>query len=285
MSSRTTSSWGDIRHGVAVLIAGFIGSMAGFLAVVSVPIGIMTSPLESTFGWTRAEIGSLALIAGVTLGFSGLFSGWLTDKFGPRLVVGIATPLLTITILLMYFEASGGADLNKMRLLYILAGFFGSGTTPVVYGRAIAGRFSSGRGLALGLITLGGAVATIGAPLLIGGVIVPKFGIATVYLSLAIISILPLPFALAFFQRKRELPASATSAIPTLTGAARLSVFRTRVFWQISIPFLLLALCTAIINSQSAPALVDRGLELVAAAALISGFGIGSVAGRLLSGL
>jgi predicted MFS family arabinose efflux permease len=170
---------------------------------------------------------------------------------------------------------------------YLILPMLAAGTLPATWTRAVVGWFSTGRGLALGLSLV--ATGMIGAALpayltwLIG-----IGGWRAGYLGLALIPLLiGLPPAIAFF---RDPPQGATLpptdvGFPAMVGDYGFGdAIRTRSFWQMSISFVLAAICVSAVLTHAIPLLLDRGIAATVAAGLAGLFGLAVTGGRLLSG-
>lgn len=132
---------------VAASFVLFIGSFGTQLS-----FGVFLKPLAEQFGWTRAVVaGAMSLLLGVS-GFSGVFMGRLTDRYGPRRVVLPGMLAGTVSYLLLYRLGS----LWELYLLYgVGAGLYtGSTYSPLV--AALSRRFDAQRRtLAIGVALVG----------------------------------------------------------------------------------------------------------------------------------
>jgi MFS family permease len=271
----------DLLQGLPVLVAAFVGTGTGVLTIVNQSIGVLTPSLQANYGWGRGEISSLLGVTTIALAFTGLLSGWLIDRIGLRPILAVSIPLYAASQVLMSFESIHHGDINVMRMLYFLGGTVGAGTATIVYARAIAGRFTTARGIALGISALGGSLIAILIPIALGAML-PTVGLQGAYLAFAGMALIPLPFALLFFTSKNEV--KTASMTPALTGRARWSVLTSSTFWKLSLSFFLIAMTTSALSAHAIPALVDRGNTLIQAAALVAAVGVGGIIGRLLSG-
>src|SRR4029079_7112194 len=62
--------------------------------------GVMLHPLEVELGWDRATISFAVSIGLLLFGLAGPLSGWLIDRFGPRLVMlgGLALVIASMAV-------------------------------------------------------------------------------------------------------------------------------------------------------------------------------------------
>lgn len=87
-----------------VLASGIMMSW-GF-GVDTYSYGLYIEPLEKEFGWTRAQISSSASLKTVEGGLEGPFGGYITDKYGPRVVNLVGYIIAGLGLCLMYFVNS-----------------------------------------------------------------------------------------------------------------------------------------------------------------------------------
>ena len=130
----------------------------GFGSNVTVPV--LVKPFEEEFGWNRAAI-SMAYTA-LTIGAAagGLFWGTLSDKIGAKRIVAFGVVMLSGSLTLIGLQH----QLWMIYLLYFVIGGFGFACmfTPLL---ALTGLwFNRRKGLALGIVTAGGAIGQGVAP-------------------------------------------------------------------------------------------------------------------------
>jgi MFS family permease len=111
--------------------------------------GVFVLPIQTDFPvWNRADISFAISIGLVMFGFGGPLSGWLMNRFGPRLIVFIG---LLITAASMILSAS----VQQLWQLNVIFGFLsgvGTGIVGSVLGATVANRwFLKRRGLIVGI--------------------------------------------------------------------------------------------------------------------------------------
>jgi len=119
--------------------------------------GIFYDPLLKEFGWTRSQVAAALSIYLVTVGLSGPVVGRLTDRFGPRKLIGIGALLGGIVFALL----SRISSLWQFYFLYFLQGitFAGCGLVPV--NTSLASWFIKKRGTAIGVAMAGVSLGAI----------------------------------------------------------------------------------------------------------------------------
>ncbi|MCX6499467.1 MAG: MFS transporter [Arthrobacter sp.] len=268
--------YSEFKTGWPALLSATVGSAVGVTALLFYSLGSFTAALQKEFGWSRAEVSSSFLYTTIALVIFAAPLGWLLDRFGPRRVAIISVPGLTLSLfLLSQFEG----ELIYFYLLFALAGLLGSGTTSIVYTKAVNSAFFTSRGLALGITLAGLGVAALALPPLVTG-FVQSWGWRTGFTVLAVLSLLVIPFV--FFGLKGSGP-RADSA-PELVGANRADALKSRAFWTILAGFLLVGGSVPAIIPHMVPMLTDVGLAPASAAGIASLIGLGVIVGRLSIG-
>jgi len=84
-----------------VLASGIM--MSWGYGIETYSIGLYIEPLEKEFGWTRAEIGVASSLRTIEGGLEGPFGGYITDKYGPRVVNLLGFIVLGLGFCLVYF--------------------------------------------------------------------------------------------------------------------------------------------------------------------------------------
>ena len=78
--------------------------------------------LERTFGWSRSQLSFAFLLQRAESALTGPVEGWLVDRFGPRVVVGVgveATSTMSLTAMLAVEATTNAFDATEM--LWLLA--------------------------------------------------------------------------------------------------------------------------------------------------------------------
>jgi MFS family permease len=156
----TAAGWSVPRRWVVAAAATF-GMLASFGMATTVSVFI--KPFEDEFGWLRADISfAYALFsAGAALG--GLVVGWAFDRIDTRIIVVFGTIVMAAGLAALAFTS----DLATVQHIYLATGVAGFAClyTPLI---AVIGLwFDRGRGLAMGIVTAGGAIGQGMTPLLV----------------------------------------------------------------------------------------------------------------------
>jgi predicted MFS family arabinose efflux permease len=266
----------EFRAGWHTILVAAIGVCAGVTGLPFYTIGLLIRPLTAGFGWSRAGVSGAALFLQLGIVFSAPLIGGLVDRIGLHRVA-----LASLLALAAAFAALPllGSSLIAFYAAWLLLSLAGSGTTPLVWTRAVIGRFSAARGLALGLTLLGTGIAGIIAPAVIGHVIVTH-GWRTGSLALAALIACAWPIVFALLAE----PPRVASFAATAPRVALTELMREQRLVRIVVAFLLLGLGVTALIVHLVPVLAERGYsegEAVGAAAVL---GLAVMAGRVIVG-
>ena len=281
----TPGSTVETRQGYVVTAAAFCLQMLGIGSLVS--FGIFIPALEHEFGWSRATVAGAASIANLVNGVLAFGAGYLSDRYGPRIVMTIAGIILGSAYLLM----SQTQAVWQLYLAY--GGLYGIGWSAfdVVPLSTVAKRFSANRGVMTGIVKAGAGAGMFAVPLLVGG-LVSGVGWRWAFVALGVLVLVGVSTAAPFLRLKPAAAsvenASEATAPATPVGAGMgltlHQAFHTRQFWTMCVMYLLVYWCSFTIVVHISPHAVDLGLSTVAAASMISVIGISSIVGRLTTG-
>ncbi|MGH8595815.1 MAG: MFS transporter [Gammaproteobacteria bacterium] len=255
-----------------MLIAATIGCGTGASSLLYYSFGVFVEPLQRHFHWTRGEVTSALFYGsfGLVLAAPGL--GWMIDRFGTRVVALVAIPCFSAIV--VTFSRFNG-NLLAFYAMFFIAAVLGSGTTPILYTRAVAGHFDAARGLALGITLAGPGSAAI---------LLPPFMTATISThgwqhGFAVLAALAIaPWLLVYWWLDQE-PRVAWPVV--LTGMTRRQALRTRAFWTIVIGFGAVSVACSALLVHFVPMLRDAGLGAPRAARIASLIGVGVILGRV----
>jgi MFS family permease len=189
--------WRRIHVVVGATLAMALGF--GTLALTSVFI----RPLEAEFAWTRAEVsfGYAAGTIGMALG--GYVWGRVTDRVDVRILMAIGGSGMVLSVLSM-------TAVHTLWQFYLANLVLGGLGFAVLYTPLLAATkewFDRRRGVAIGIVTAGGALGQGVVPFL-ANVLIDSLGWRLTFLTLAIATILALGFTLPRITR----PVDADSA-------------------------------------------------------------------------
>jgi MFS family permease len=263
----------ELRHGWLLLVTATIGCGTGASSLLYYSFGIFVEPLQLQFQWSRGEITSALLFGSFGLILAAPVLGTLIDRFGARAIALIAIP--GFSAIVFTFSRFNG-ELPLFYTLFFVATILGSGTTPILYTRAITGHFDTARGLALGITLAGpGTAAVLLPPFMLD--VITEHDWRHGFEVLALLAIVP--WLLVFFWFGTDAP--ATLSRTPRSGMSRREALRTREFWTIAVGFGAVSVACSALVVHMVPLLRDAGLSAPRAAKVASTIGIGVILGRV----
>ena len=270
------SRWWRVAGGLSMNLA--LGTLYGW--------SVFVAPLESRFGWKRADTSMVFTIAIVVFALSFVVAGRLQDKIGP-LACSLTGGIL---VSLGFFLCAYTTSLTHLYLCFGVIGGLGNGfgyATPIP---VMAKWFPDKRGLAVGLAVGGyGAGSAIFGPLA-QLKLIPAYGLPAtfqilgcIFFVMTIAGALLLRNPLPGYLPKGWSPAAAkNSASRDFTPGEML---RTRTFYLMWAGYALGCAAGLMVISQLVPFARSAGIPGAALATMSLVVGaIGNASGRILSG-
>ena len=243
----------------------------------NIVISVFMKPFEDEFGWLRADTSMAYTMNAIGAGAGGILWGGLSDVVGPKRIGVFGAIALSLGLIAMRWQS----ELWSLYLVSFLIGAFGFASlfTPMV---ALAGRwFSTRKGLAISIVTAGGALGQ-GAVPYVAGLIITAVGWrdAAVWLGAAYLAfLLPLVVLLRAPADAANAASDARASDANLWGISH----------RISIPWLAFAsvfccICMAVPLVHLVPLGMAAGCSAQTATGLLFSAMIAAVFGRLFFG-
>lgn len=228
-------------YGYVVTAAIFGIWMTGW-GTYSTIFGVFFKPVLTDFGWSRAETTLGYSLSMLVQGALAIIMGWLTDRFGHRLVVTVFGSFLGICYLLL----SQVSSIWQFQLYYASLGAVGLSALTVPAMATIARWFVQRQGLMTGIAQAGlGVGGLFFAPF--SGWLILNYGWRSGYTVLGITILAVIIISGLFLRRDPrdigQLPDGASeirapqvekpSPGPPAAGLSLREVIRTRQFWII----------------------------------------------------
>jgi len=249
---------------------------------------VFVAPLESEFGWKRAQTSNVFTIAVVMFATSLLLAGRLQDRFGPFWMAVTGGALVSLGFFLCAYTTS----LHYLFLCYGVLGGIGNGFGFATVAPVMAKWFPDKRGLAIGLAFAGyGGGSAIFGPVA-NLVLFPHFGWRTACMMLGGIFLLMTMVGSFLMKNPPEgyLPNESTPAPTSRAASSKYEftpseILRTPAFYLMWLGFGLGSSAGLLIISQLVPFARSQGIPGVALATMTLAVGaIGNVSGRIVSG-
>lgn len=272
------------RHWPLVL-AAMVGMTVGTLPTAT--LGMFMQPLNAEFGWSRTQVSlGLTIFALVAMPLSPI-AGMLVDRFGPRRV---ALPGLLLSGACFAAFALMSGPYYQWVLIWVAYTVTSTLSRTLVWSSSISAAFSSSRGLALAVLLCGTAIATTLGPT-VTRLLIEEWGWRGGYAGLGIgWAGCALTLAALFFHDVRgpnaRISGAATQAVPPqLPGGLTVrDALRNTILQRIGLAMFLQALMGASILVHIVPMLSADGLTLAEATTVAAVVGVGSIAGKLITG-
>ena len=248
---------------------------------------VFVAPLEKEFGWKRADVSTVFIIAVFVFGLSFILAGRLQDKKGPFWISVIGGVLVSLG----FFVCSWTTSLNWLFFWFGVIGGIGNGfgyATPIP---VMAKWFPDKRGLAVGLAVAGyGGGSAIFGPLYQSWLL-PDFGwratfqiLGVIFLIMTLVGAFLLRNPPAGYKPAGWAPAPAAKAAATTYDFAPTEVLRTPAFYFMWIAYALGTSAGLMVISQLVPFARSQGAPAAIANTLFILGACGNAGGRILSG-
>ena len=283
---------GEFRKGWGTLLASFTGLAFG-VAALSFPytLGVFIEPLNTEFGWSRAQILTAGSVVSLSVGGLSLLVGWLSDRMNMRTLIISSQVAFGLAFMVM---AVGINNLPSFYALYFLMSVAGMATSAIPFAKLLTADFVYNRGLALGIAMSGTGFCALVAPPY-AAYIVESFGWRAGYAAIGLLPLLvALPASLIFIRKPGlvaaldkapESPGDPTNSVlgktpasPDIPPRSAIASYR---FWALFTIFTLGSSVMTMLLTNFIPILGDRGYSPTLAATMTGSFGITLIAGRI----
>ena len=293
MTAQPDKAERKIFYGWIILAASFVLSIAGI--GIFYCFGVFVKPFQDEFSVSRAAVSSIYSVYGLVQ-LTGVFGGWASDRFGPRLVLAISGPLTFAGFIL-------SSRVDTFWHLYITYGIIlslgGSAVFTTILS-TISRWFVKKRGLAIGLLTAGIAcgmmvmppltehlVANYGwrmAMVILGGASLAIFMITAFLIRRTPAEMNLLPYGVgqgsnSIIYQNATNTVSVPQNDPTLRQA-----LRTKEIWLFFGMFATLAVSVMMVNTHVIRYALDFGMSSAESALIVSIIGAGGMVGKIAGG-
>jgi len=253
-------------------------------------LSIFVEPMTAEFGWSRAELSGAVSLGGLLAALAAPLLGPALDRYGARLVLclavlgtGIATALLSLTqSVLVFYLLFCFARLNW-------AGPFDLG----IYG-ALNSWFVARRAFANSIASLAQMVGLVSMPV-IAGLAMAHHGWRAGWLAIGatVLTVGLLPTWLLLVSRPADIGLAPDRTVAPGDGAradaaaaepmfSRAQAVRTGAFWLLTLYTMLVYPVQAGMSLHQAAHLIERGIDPIIAASIVSSFSLMSTVSTLI---
>ena len=279
-------------YGWLMVIAGFIVLMVSWGFQLSFSVFLI--PLTEHFGWTRANTAGVFSFNYLLFGVGSIFSGKLTERFGPRAVVGVGGALMATGLIL----SAAIQNLWQFYLAYGVIIGLGASTTWGPLAATVSRWFIDRRGLAMGIMSLGISLGIIVCPPLSRSLIT-QLGWRMSFVLLGLLTgLLIIGASLLLKRDPKEKGLSPYLENPRRSREGKVSVpplaagqdwsfseaLKAGTFWRIFAANLFWLIGFYMVSVHLSAYGTDLGLSPMAAAFAISLIGGGSIFGKVSMG-
>lgn len=270
------------QHGWIVL-----PSLVGMILIGVSPytLGVMITPLEQEFGWSRAAISSGLLIPAFGSLVLAPLVGRAVDRFGSRPVALLGVPFFCAALASL---SLAGPGIYSWLALYALVGVATMFIFPHIWAAAISRRFVRNRGIALAIALAGTGVASAVMPF-VTSLLVVTTGWRGAYVGIGVLCFaVAFPIVFLLFEPGTKKGRGQTEPKP-FEPAPRKPVPWTDLtslrFLKLVAATFFFSLCACALTTNVVPILMAEGFDLVTSAKIAGLVGLGTIIGRLGGGI
>jgi predicted MFS family arabinose efflux permease len=263
------------RNGQAwLLVAAAVALLAVTMGSRSV-FGLFLSPLNSATGLGIATISFAVAVSQLAWGAAQPLAGLLVERYGAARVIAAGCALGAAASMLIPFAGSAPALVLLLAIVGIAATV---GSPSLLVGTVSAQVAPAQRGLVAGIIGAGGPLGQLVLAPATQGVILAA-GWVTAALSVAALSIVALPLALAF-RRKPGAPSPGAAR----GGATVREALASRAFWLINATFFVCGLHVFFLITHLPGVIEACGLPPAVSGIALAVLGLFNIAGSIGAG-
>ena len=272
-----------------VVATAAVGLCLSPAPLVVFSFSVFLKPLAQELHSSRATISLAFTLFNLMVGICSPVVGKLTDRFPARKVI---LPCTVACILILFASNALSAKLWEIYAFYLALGIFGSGTSIVPYSKVVSQWFDRRRGIAFGLMAVGGGMAALIMPSL-AQLLIIKVGWRLAYSTMAGLTLLVAISLIGAFLRERPedlrtapdgAPQRPMGAQGNDSGVTWREARHGATFWLVLCAYCLVGTGIHGCFIHMSALLSDRGSSLRVAALASSLIGAGAMTGRLLSG-
>jgi len=269
----------EFRRGWRVIAASLFGLMFSQATIHSGTLGVLTPELSRVFGWSRSQIQASFAVLVLSAMLSAPIAGALVNRFGPRRVLLISIPLLSLTF--MAFALVQGS-ITQFYVTAAVSACLGAGTLPMAYAKVVTTWFPKRTGAALAVAMLGpGLLATFSIPAVMW--IVATFGWRAVYISVGAMPMVMYPIVWIWLK-EQPLASRHDVRAANVVGDSLVQALKQWRLWVMGVAFMLSSFAIAGCLTNLPTLLAEAGLKRGEIMLVSPALGGCALVGRLIGG-
>ncbi|GGC15221.1 MFS transporter [Novosphingobium endophyticum] len=289
MAESSPTAAEEFRQHWKLILAAAAGF--SFTVVITSSTGLFIAPISDEFGWSRTLVSSgISITAILTFVFSPLF-GVFIDKWGVR---RLAIPGLALMVCVIASLSQLDGSTWMWFTIWTAYAVTALMTKSTVWTASVNSTFKAGRGLALGLVLSGSALAQAFTPMY-AEYLIRVYGWRMAFIVLAVtwgtvailLCLLWLKDGYEISRKMRDAAQAAGRAAGTLLDVPGLSVreaMRDPALWRIAISTFIIMTVTIGLVVHQIPILTEIGVDRRTAALYALPAGLAGIAGKLITG-
>lgn len=268
---------------VSVIASAFTGLAVGYPSSYGATATTFILPLTAEFGWGRI-IPSLMFVGSMLgIAVASLWLGKIIERYGEACVAAVSgVCMAAVMVLLGNLQGAPSIAIG----LCFFAGFLGSGTGVGLYLSILPKWFDKGLGRALAISVLGQSVGVTLMPAF-AALIIADYGWRNAYYALAGVQLFftLITAALLWWLEKSTGSRADKAKARIYTGLSFKEVVAQRSFWILAVIVFLVTMGVFGPAIHIMPLYADKGLTEALLLAVPIALGLGTLVGRLSSGI
>lgn len=237
-----THYWSRLRHAYYGwwMLAASVVAVALAAGISFWSFGLYVDPLESDFGWSRAQVSGGFSVGFLASALAAPLIGWWIDRYGPRRVILIGAVLTAASYVLL----ATTSELWQWFVYQSINNVFRQMMFFIPFQALISRWFDRRRGLAVGLLGTGFSIGgfavvpimrvVIDAVQWEGSFIVAGIVVVAVFVPISLLLVRDDPSDVGAEVDGDATPADRPAAPRVLTGVTVREALRTPLFWVVS---------------------------------------------------
>ena len=279
----------NIFYGWWIILAGLVGMTLG-VGFNFHALNAFIIPISDTFNVSIAVVATVLSVARIETALIGPLEGYLVDRFGPRTMMFIGIPIMSLGFFLISFAPNITIFIICFLLGVVLGSSLGLGN-PI--STSVANWWVKKRGRAFGILWLGTSLASMIVPLV--NMFIESFGWRNAFRLMGfLVLIVGIPIACVMRHRPEQygmLPDGDTSSdtlskednssIKNEVSFTMMQAIRLKTFWAFAFSVSIRIGITTAVAINSFPLVVSLGGTATQASMLFLLQGVLSAPGRL----